>query len=112
VNIQDAVAPAGGSKAGFPDIQTKMAQRRIQEAEETGAEQLVSCCPFCYQGLNVGITALESQLVMRDISALVAESLLGYDVFERAAQRQPPRPKIRKPGKPPAKKRAHKKRLR
>ena len=77
----------GGLKAGFPDIQTKMAQRRIQEAEETGAEQLVSCCPFCYQGLNVGITALESQLVMRDISALVAESLLGYDVFERAAQK-------------------------
>jgi len=58
----------GGLKAGFPDIQTKMAQRRIQEAEETGAEQLVSCCPFCYQGLNVGITALESQMVMRDIA--------------------------------------------
>ena len=77
----------GGLKAGFPDIQTKMAQRRIQEAEGTGADQLVSCCPFCYQGLNVGITALESQLVMRDISALVAESLLGYDVFERAAQK-------------------------
>jgi heterodisulfide reductase subunit D len=77
----------GGLKAGFPDIQTKMAQRRIQEAEETGAEQLVSCCPFCYQGLNVGITALESQMVMRDISGLVAESLLGYDVFERAAQK-------------------------
>jgi hypothetical protein len=64
-----------------------MAQRRVQEAEGTGADQLVSCCPFCYQGLNVGITALESQLVMRDISALVAESLLGYDVFERAAQK-------------------------
>jgi heterodisulfide reductase subunit D len=77
----------GGLKAGFPDIQNKMAQRRVQEAEGTGAEQLVSCCPFCYQGLNVGITALESQLVMRDISALVAESLLGYDVFERAAQK-------------------------
>ncbi len=77
----------GGLKAGFPDIQTKMAQRRIQEAEETGAEHLVSSCPFCYQGLNVGITALESQLVMRDISGLVAESLLGYDVFERAAQK-------------------------
>ncbi|NNF99890.1 MAG: hypothetical protein HKM93_10970 [Desulfobacteraceae bacterium] len=74
----------GGLKAGFPDIQNKMAQRRIREAEETGAESLVSCCPFCYQGLNVGISSLESQLVMRDISSLVAESLLGYDVFEQA----------------------------
>jgi heterodisulfide reductase subunit D len=89
----------GGLKAGFPDIQTKMAQRRIQEAEETGAEQLVSCCPFCYQGLNVGITALESQVVMRDISGLVAESLLGYDVFERAAQKTAARAEDKKAGR-------------
>jgi heterodisulfide reductase subunit D len=88
----------GGLKAGFPDIQTKMAQRRIQEAEETGAEQLVSCCPFCYQGLNVGITALESQVVMRDISGLIAESLLGYDVFERAAQKTAARAEDKKAG--------------
>ena len=76
----------GGLKAGYPDIQNKMAQRRIREAEETGAENLVSSCPFCYQGLNIGITALESPLVMRDISSLVAESLLGYDVFEKASE--------------------------
>jgi len=73
----------GGLKAGYPDIQNKMARRRVNEAEETGAEALVSSCPFCYQGLNIGISSLESQLVMRDISALVAESLLGYDVFEQ-----------------------------
>jgi heterodisulfide reductase subunit D len=75
----------GGLKAGFPDIQNKMARRRIREAEETGADSLVSCCPFCFQGLNIGISALESPLVMRDISALVAESLLGYDVFQQPA---------------------------
>ncbi len=73
----------GGLKAGFPEIQNKMARRRIREAEETGADSLVSSCPFCYQGLNIGISALESQLIMRDISALVAESLLGYDVFQQ-----------------------------
>ena len=76
----------GGLKAGYPDIQNKMAQRRVREAEATGAENLVSCCPFCFQGLNIGITAVESQLMMRDISSLVAESLLGYDVFEKASQ--------------------------
>ncbi|MFH0726678.1 MAG: heterodisulfide reductase-related iron-sulfur binding cluster [Pseudomonadota bacterium] len=75
----------GGLKAGFPDIQNKMARRRIREAEETGADSLVSCCPFCFQGLNIGISALESPLVMRDISALVAESLLGYDAFQQPA---------------------------
>jgi heterodisulfide reductase subunit D len=77
----------GGLKAGYPEIQNKMAQRRVKEAEESGADQLVSCCPFCFQGLNIGITGLESQVVMRDLSSLVAESLLGYDVFEKAAEK-------------------------
>jgi heterodisulfide reductase subunit D len=76
----------GGLKAGYPDVQNKMAQRRVQEAEETGAEYLVSCCPFCFQGLQVGINALGSPIKMIDMSALVAESLLGYDVFEKAAE--------------------------
>jgi heterodisulfide reductase subunit D len=76
----------GGLKAGFPDIQNRMAQRRVREAEETGAGELVSCCPFCYQGLQVGISASNSHMVMKDMSALVAESLLGYDVFERAEE--------------------------
>jgi heterodisulfide reductase subunit D len=65
----------GGLKSGYPDIQNKMAQRRIREAEETGAQELVSACPFCYQGLQVGITATNSPLVMRDISFLVEASL-------------------------------------
>ncbi len=76
----------GGLKAGFPDIQGRMAQRRIKEAEETGAEDLVSCCPFCYQGLQVGINALGSDIAMRDLSEFIAESILGYDVFEKAAK--------------------------
>ena len=61
-----------------------MAQRRVKEAEETGAKELVSCCPFCYQGLQVGISSLASDIVMKDMSAYIAESLLGYDVLERA----------------------------
>lgn len=76
----------GGLKAGFPDIQGRMAQRRVKEAEETGATELVSCCPFCYQGLQVGISVSESDIIMKDLSAHIAESILGYDTFERAAK--------------------------
>lgn len=76
----------GGLKAGFPDIQGRMAQRRIKEAEETGAKELVSCCPFCYQGLQVGISVLNSDIVMKDMSEYIAQSILGYDVFEKAAK--------------------------
>lgn len=76
----------GGLKAGYPDIQNKMAQQRIREAEATEADELISCCPFCFQGLQVGISALDSKIEMKDISALVAQSMLGYDVFEKAAE--------------------------
>ncbi len=65
----------GGLKSGFPAIQNKMAQARVKEAEETGATDLVSTCPFCYQGLQVGIKELDSALVMRDITELVAMAL-------------------------------------
>jgi len=85
----------GGLKAGYPDVQNKMAQRRVQEAEETGAKELVSCCPFCFQGLNIGIMARESHMVMTDMSALVAESLLGYNVFEKAASQSASKSKER-----------------
>lgn len=72
----------GGVKAGFPDIQNKMAQARVREAEKTGASELVSACPFCYQGLQVGIKELNSPLVMRDITELVAMSL-EQDAFPK-----------------------------
>ncbi len=66
----------GGLKAGYPDIQNKMAQERVREAEGTGASELISACPFCYAGLQVGIKALDSPLVMKDLSCLVEEALI------------------------------------
>jgi heterodisulfide reductase subunit D len=66
----------GGLKAGYPDIQNKMAQERVKEAQSTGAQELISACPFCYAGLQVGIKALDSPLVMKDLTALVEESLI------------------------------------
>lgn len=65
----------GGLKAGYPDIQNKMAQERVREALGTGAQELVSCCPFCYQGLQIGIGGVGSDLVARDLSFFVEESL-------------------------------------
>jgi heterodisulfide reductase subunit D len=62
----------GGLKSGFSDIQNLMAQERIRDAEKTGAEKLVSICPFCYQGLQIGINATNSKIKMTDLSELVA----------------------------------------
>jgi heterodisulfide reductase subunit D len=65
----------GGLKAGYPDIQNKMAQERVREAQGTGAQELVSCCPFCFQGLQIGINSEGSDLVARDLSFFVEEAL-------------------------------------
>jgi heterodisulfide reductase subunit D len=65
----------GGLKAGFGDIQNLMAQQRVRDAEKTGAQRLVSNCPFCYQGLQIGINAIGSKVKMTDISELVARAI-------------------------------------
>ncbi len=68
----------GGLKAGFPEVQQQMSQARVRDALATGATDFVTACPFCYQGLQVGITAEEAPLTMRDITELLVRSL-GVD---------------------------------
>ncbi len=65
----------GGLKAGFTEIQGKMAVLRIKDAEATGADALVSACPFCQQALKAAITQTNSPLKMRDITELVNMAL-------------------------------------
>jgi heterodisulfide reductase subunit D len=62
----------GGLKAGFPEIQQKMTRERVRDAELTGATDLVSACPFCYQGLQKEIMSMGSPIRMRDLVELVA----------------------------------------
>ena len=75
----------GGLKAGYPDIQNKISQKRVTDALATGATELVSACPFCYQGLQVGIQAMNAPITMRDITELVYMSLTGIAQKETPA---------------------------
>ncbi|UCD84652.1 MAG: c-type cytochrome [Deltaproteobacteria bacterium] len=65
----------GGLKAGYTEIQAKMAVLRVEDAEATGADTLVSACPFCQQALKTAIIQTNSSLVMRDITELVNMAL-------------------------------------
>jgi heterodisulfide reductase subunit D len=75
----------GGLKAGYPDIQNKISQKRVTDALATGATELVSACPFCYQGLQVGIQSMNAPITMRDITELVYMSLTGKTQKESPA---------------------------
>ncbi len=65
----------GGVKKGFPELALEIAKSRIRDAEETGAEYLVSICPFCYRNLIDAIKALDSNIKMVDLTELIYKSL-------------------------------------
>lgn len=65
----------GGLKSGYPDMQNQISQKRVADAIATGATELVSACPFCYQGLQIGIQALNAPLKMRDITEIVCMAI-------------------------------------
>ncbi len=65
----------GGVKKGFPELSMEMAKNRVKEAEDTGAEYLVSTCPFCWRNLSDAIEALNSNLKMKDLVELILDSI-------------------------------------
>ncbi len=56
---------------GFTDWAGKNAGLRIQEGEETGAEKMVSICPFCYFNLTEGSKRVGSKMTLHDLTELI-----------------------------------------
>ena len=65
----------GGVKKGFSELALEIAKSRVKEAEETGADNLVSICPFCYRNLADAIEALDSNIKMVDLTDLINQAL-------------------------------------
>ena len=78
----------GGLKSGYPDMQNQISQKRVADALQTGATELVSACPFCYQGLQVGIQAMDAPIKMRDITELVCMAMGKAPATEDDLQEQ------------------------
>ena len=74
-----------GVKSAFPEFALNTAKTRIEEAEETKADALVSACPFCSTNLQDGIGESGSKLKYYDISELLLMSLgLEPDKLKKA----------------------------
>jgi len=65
----------GGVKAAFPDFALKTAGRRLEEAIDTGADTLVSCCPFCATNLQDAIKANNAPIKFYDLTELVLKAM-------------------------------------
>ncbi len=65
----------GGVRAGFPQLSDQMADERLKEAEDTGAEVLTSACPFCTHQLREAAERINSKIRVLDMSELLVEML-------------------------------------
>ncbi|OLS13313.1 MAG: hypothetical protein RBG13Loki_3096 [Promethearchaeota archaeon CR_4] len=65
----------GGVKAAFPDFAVFTAKNRLKEAKKTGAELLISACPFCATNLQDAIRETNDTMKYYDISEILWESL-------------------------------------
>ena len=60
---------------GFGDWAKKNASLRIQEGMETGADRMVSICPFCHYNLNEGAKKIGSDIRLVDLVEMVDQAL-------------------------------------
>jgi len=67
----------GGVKSAFPDFALWTAGRRIEEAKATGAEAIVSCCPFCATNFRDALRERGEDMEYYDLTELVLKSLGG-----------------------------------
>ena len=74
-NRADAWCCGGGSvvATAFPDLSKDIAEDRVQEAQGTAAEILVSACPSCENGLTPA--ARKAKMEVLDLSMLVARAM-------------------------------------
>ncbi|MCA1787996.1 MAG: hypothetical protein LC657_18640, partial [Desulfobacteraceae bacterium] len=55
----------------YGDWAAKNAGLRVKEALDTGAEQMISICPFCHFNLNEGSKRIKSDMKVYDLVELI-----------------------------------------
>ncbi len=67
-----------GVKTAYPEISGNAALRRLREAERTGADAVVTTCPFCVQTLQAAADASPSRMRVVELSVLLEELAAPY----------------------------------
>jgi len=65
----------GGVKEAYPDFNTFTATERIEEAKSTGAEGLVTACPWCERNFIDAINGSSDKMKVYDIVELVQQAI-------------------------------------
>ncbi len=65
----------GGVKEAYPDFSNWTATERIEEAKSTGAEAIVSACPWCERNFIDAINAAGDKMKVFDVTDLVKQAI-------------------------------------
>jgi Fe-S oxidoreductase len=66
---------AGGAKEAYPDFALWTAKERIEEAQSTGADALVTACPWCERNFLDAVPSSGSNTAIYDIVDLVGQAM-------------------------------------
>jgi Fe-S oxidoreductase len=72
----------GGNMWRESELDERFADRRAAQADDTGAEELVTACPYCVQNLEDGVKKTGVDVPVRDLTELVVEALDAADTTE------------------------------
>jgi heterodisulfide reductase subunit D len=64
-----------GLRTAYPDLAKDTGVRRIEQAEKTESDTLISACPFCAQNLMDALKEANSNLKYMDLMELLSQSL-------------------------------------
>src|SRR4029079_12472394 len=86
---QTSCCGAGGGRMWFDDaLAQRVGQSRVREIANSGANTVAVSCPFCLIMLGDGLAAT-SEVEVRDIAELLADTVLGPEAPNHGAPAHP-----------------------
>ncbi len=65
----------GGARTAFMDFAQKTATKRIEEAGKTGADAIVTACPFCEQNIGDALDKMDDGMAVYDLTDILVKVL-------------------------------------
>jgi Fe-S oxidoreductase len=65
----------GGVREAYPDFSNWTATERIEEAKATGAEAIISACPWCERNFIDAINTMGAKMKVLDVAELVRQAM-------------------------------------
>ena len=65
----------GGVRTAFMDFAQKTAIKRIGEAKKSGAEAIVTSCPFCEQNIGDALNSMNDEMEILDLTDVMVKAM-------------------------------------